>query len=89
MCLDKDENKVEHQSLGSFWNLSMTNELILQCIIVRVFVLAHEQPISCTGISTSFSHNKCSYCLHTDTVKCIWRKGKKLDKTSKCRNSGN
>ena len=42
MCLDKDENKVEHQSLGSFWNLSMTNELILQCIIaLRAWFVCH------------------------------------------------
>ena len=30
MCQDEDEN----QSFGLFWNLCMTNELILQCIIV-------------------------------------------------------
>ena len=34
LCLllfqDEDENKDENQSFGSFWNLCMTNELILQ-----------------------------------------------------------
>ena len=34
MCQDEDENEDEHQSFGSFWNLCMTNEPILQCIIV-------------------------------------------------------
>ena len=32
MCQDEDEN--ENQSFGSFWNLCMTNEPILHCIIV-------------------------------------------------------
>ena len=32
MC--KDENEDENQSFGSFWNLCVTNELTLQCIIV-------------------------------------------------------
>ena len=34
MCQDEDENEDENQSFGSFWNLCVTNELTLQCIIV-------------------------------------------------------
>ena len=34
MCQDEDENEDKNQSFGSFCNLSMTNEPILQCIIV-------------------------------------------------------
>ena len=38
MCQDEDEN----QSFGSFWNLSMMNEPILQCIIVlRAWFVHH------------------------------------------------
>jgi len=40
MCKDEDEN--EHQSFGLFWNLYMTNEPILQCIIVlRAWFVRH------------------------------------------------
>ena len=39
---DKDKNEDEYQSFGSFWNLCMTNELILQCILVlRVWFVRH------------------------------------------------
>ena len=39
---DEDENDDENQSLGSFWNLCMTNEPILQCIIVlRTWFFCH------------------------------------------------
>ena len=42
MCQDEDENEDEHQSFGSFWNLCMTNEPILQCIIVlRAWFVRH------------------------------------------------
>ena len=34
MCQDGNENEDKNQSFGSFWNLCMTNELILQCIVV-------------------------------------------------------
>ena len=34
MCQDEDENEDKHQSFGSFGNLCMTNDPILQCIIV-------------------------------------------------------
>ena len=40
MCQGKDED--EHQSFGSFWNLCMTNEPILQCIIIlRAWFVRH------------------------------------------------
>merc|ERR1712079_180786 len=40
MC--QDENEDEQQSFGSFWNLCMTNEPILQCIIVlRAWFVRH------------------------------------------------
>ena len=42
MCQDEDENEDEHQSFGSFWNLCMTNEPILQYIIVlRAWFVRH------------------------------------------------
>ena len=42
MFQDEDENEDEHQSFGSFWNLCMTNEPILQCIIVlRAWFVRH------------------------------------------------
>ena len=42
MCQDEDENEDENQSFGSFWNLRMTNEPILQCIIVlRAWFVRH------------------------------------------------
>ena len=44
MCQDEDKNKNEdeNQSFGSFWNLCMTNEPILQCIIVlRAWFVRH------------------------------------------------
>ena len=38
MCQDEDEN----QSFGSFWNLCMTNEPVLKCIIVlRAWFVRH------------------------------------------------
>ena len=38
MCQDEDEN----QSFGSFWNLCMKNEPIIQCIIVlRAWFVRH------------------------------------------------
>ena len=40
MC--QNENEDENQSFGSFWNLCMTNEPILQCIIVlRAWFVCH------------------------------------------------
>ena len=42
MCQDEDENEDENQSFGSFWNLCMTNEPILRCIIVlRAWFVRH------------------------------------------------
>ena len=42
MCQDEDENEDEHQSFGSFWDLCMTNEPILQYIIVlRAWFVRH------------------------------------------------
>ena len=42
MCQDEDENEDKNQSSGSFWNLCMTNEPILQCIIVlRAWFVRH------------------------------------------------
>ena len=42
MCQDEDENEDKNQSFGSFWNLCMTNEPILQCIIVlRAWFVRH------------------------------------------------
>ena len=43
MCQDEDENEdEEHQSFGSFLNLCMTNEPILQCIMVlRAWFVCH------------------------------------------------
>ena len=34
MYQDENENEDENQSVRSFWNLCMTNEQILQCIII-------------------------------------------------------
>ena len=34
MCQDENENEDENQSVRSSWNLCVTNEQILQCIIV-------------------------------------------------------
>ena len=42
MCQDEEENEDEHQSFGSFWNLCLTKEPILQCIIVlRAWFVRH------------------------------------------------
>ena len=42
MLQDEDENEDKNQSFGSFWNLCMTNEPILQCIIVlRAWFVRH------------------------------------------------
>ena len=34
MCQDENENEDENQSFGSFWSLCLTNEPMLQCIII-------------------------------------------------------
>ena len=42
MCQDVDKKKDENQSFDSIWNLCMTNEPILQCIIVlRAWFVRH------------------------------------------------
>ena len=42
MCQDENENEDENSSFGSFWNLSVTNEPIFQCIIVlRAWFIHH------------------------------------------------
>ena len=42
MCQDEDENEDENQSFGSFWNLCITNETILKCIIeLRAWFVRH------------------------------------------------
>ena len=42
MCQDEDENEDRNQSFCSFWNFCMTNEPILQCIIVlRAWFVRH------------------------------------------------
>ena len=42
MCQDEVENEDEPQSFGSFWNLCMTKEPILQCIIIlRAWFVRH------------------------------------------------
>ena len=42
MCQDENENEDENQSFGWFWNLCMTNEPILQSIILlRAWFVRH------------------------------------------------
>ena len=66
MCQDEDENEDEKQRFGSFWNLGLTNEPMIQCILilrassfVTGFIL-NERKVSSSG-SFSFSswHTNC------------------------------
>ena len=42
MCQDEYKNEDESQSFGSFWNLGVTNEAILQCILIlRAWFVSH------------------------------------------------
>ena len=36
MCQDEKENKDESQSFGLLWNLGVTNEPMLQCILILI-----------------------------------------------------